>query len=652
MPLFDKKDKSRYATFTRRSLGLGGGMAAVFAVLGGRLYQLQIRDGDQYMVEAEDNRVSERLIAPPRGRIIDRFGVELSNSRRNYRVLLVSEQASEGVKAALDTIGEVILLSDQQKRKVMHDIAMNKKFVPVPVAENLSWEEFSRVNLHLPYLPGIQCDVGETRDYPFGSELVHILGYVASVSEQELQQSDDPLMSLPGMRIGKRGIEKQFDKQIRGKAGDSRVEVNAYGRVIRELGKDPGEPGEDVYLTIDRQVQALADQKCGSESAAMVVMDVNNGDIIALSSTPGFDPNWFNVGLSNQQWHDLTTDDHKPLLNKVTSGIYPPGSTFKTAVALAAIEAGLATPDYHVTCNGRITVGNHTFNCWAWTTYHRGHGSLDVEGGIKNSCDVFFYETARKLGIDPIEQAARKLGLGSITGIELPGEHSGLIPSRAWKQKTYKQPWQPGDTLSVGIGQGYVTVTPLQLVQQAARIASGKAVSPRLVHSVGGKVLPRPEPAKLDFTDEALARVRSGMNKVMNEGGGTAYSWRIPVPGFEMAGKTGTAQVRAYTNEEHARGITKNSALDWKLRDHALFIGYAPVQDPKYAIVSIIEHGAVVSHPHVAMARDVLLFCQQRDPARLPTAYPPTNSASAEPPEAGDDRHADLKPVSVIKAGG
>jgi len=652
MPLFDKKDKSRYATFTRRSLGLGGGMAAVFAVLGGRLYQLQIRDGDQYMVEAEDNRVSERLIAPPRGRIIDRFGVELSNSRRNYRVLLVSEQASEGVKAALDTIGEVILLSDQQKRKVMHDIAMNKKFVPVPVAENLSWEEFSRVNLHLPYLPGIQCDVGETRDYPFGSELVHILGYVASVSEQELQQSDDPLMSLPGMRIGKRGIEKQFDKQIRGKAGDSRVEVNAYGRVIRELGKDPGEPGEDVYLTIDRQVQALADQKCGSESAAMVVMDVNNGDIIALSSTPGFDPNWFNVGLSNQQWHDLTTDDHKPLLNKVTSGIYPPGSTFKTAVALAAIEAGLATPDYHVTCNGRITVGNHTFNCWAWTTYHRGHGSLDVEGGIKNSCDVFFYETARKLGIDPIEQAARKLGLGSITGIELPGEHSGLIPSRAWKQKTYKQPWQPGDTLSVGIGQGYVTVTPLQLVQQAARIASGKAVSPRLVHSVGGKVLPRPEPAKLDFTDEALARVRSGMNKVMNEGGGTAYSWRIPVPGFEMAGKTGTAQVRAYTNEEHARGITKNSALDWKLRDHALFIGYAPVQDPKYAIVSIIEHGAVVSHPHVAMARDVLLFCQQRDPARLPTAYPPTNSASAAPPEAGDDRHADLKPVSVIKAGG
>src|SRR6202012_345657 len=260
MPLFDKKDKSRYATFTRRSLGLGGGMASVCAVLSGRFYQLQIRDGDQYRMEAEDNRVAERLLAPPRGRILDRFGLELANSRRNYRVLLVSEQATEGVSEALDTIGKVILLSDQQKRKILHDIAMNKKFVPVPVAENLTWEEFSRVNLHLPYLPGIQCDVGETRDYPYGPEMVHILGYVASVSEQVLQPEDDPLMSLPGMRIGKRGIEKEFDRQIRGRAGASRVEVNAYGRIIRELGKDPGGPGQDIYLTIDRQVQQLADE--------------------------------------------------------------------------------------------------------------------------------------------------------------------------------------------------------------------------------------------------------------------------------------------------------------------------------------------------------------------------------------------------------
>jgi penicillin-binding protein 2 len=650
MPLFDKKDKSRYATFTRRSVGMGAGMTAVFAVLAGRLYQLQIRDGDQYMVEAEDNRISERLIAPPRGRIMDRFGVELANSRRNYRVLLVSEQATDGVQSALDTIGKVILLSDQQKKKILHDVAMNKRFVPVPVAENLTWDEFSRVNLHLPYLPGIQCLVGETRDYPFGKELVHVLGYVSSVSPEEINKDEDPLMSLPGMRIGKRGIEKQFDKEIRGRAGDSKVEVNAYGRVIRDLGSDPGEPGADVYLTLDREVQALADQKCGDESAALVVMDVNNGDVIALSSTPGYDPNWFNVGLTNAQWHDLTTSDHKPLLNKVTSGIYPPGSTFKPAVALAAIEAGIATPDYRVNCTGRFFFGGRSFNCWAWTTYHRGHGSLDVEGGIKNSCDVFFYETARRVGIERIHQAARKLGLGGATGIELPGEHSGLMPSSEWKLKTYKSPWQQGDTLSVAIGQGYVTATPLQLVQQAARLASGKAVSPRIIHSVGGKVMPRPDFAKLDVSDEALTRVRNGMNKVMNEGGGTAYNWRITEPGFEMAGKTGTAQVRAYTQEEHARGITKNSALDWKLRDHALFIGYAPVTNPKYAIVSIIEHGATQAHPHVAMARDVMLLCQQRDPSRMPAAYPATNSASAAPPKV----QGQAEPVlpQPLKAGG
>ena len=626
MPLFDKKDKSRYATFTRRSLGLGGGMAAVFAVLAGRLYQLQIRDGDQYMVEAEDNRVSERLIAPPRGRIMDRFGVELANSRRNYRVLLVSEQATEGVSEAVDTIGKVILLGDQQKKRILHDIAMNKKFVPVPVAENLTWEEFSRVNLHLPYLPGIQCDVGETRDYPFGKELVHILGYVASVSPQDIEHDDDPLMSLPGMRIGKRGIEKQFDKDIRGRAGASRVEVNAYGRVIRELGKDPGEPGEDVYLTIDRQVQALADEKLDGQSAALVVMDVNSGDVIAMSSTPGYDPNLFNVGLSGQQWHDLTTNDHKPLLNKFMGGIYPPGSTFKTAVALAAIEAGIASPEYHVNCNGVFNFGGHAFHCWQ----HRGHGTLDVVGGIQHSCDVFFYETAHRVGIDAIEASARKLGLGAPTGIELPGEHSGLMPSKEWKLKTYKSPWQQGDTLSVGIGQGYVTATPLQLCQQAARIASGKQVSPRLVHSVGNRILPRPDPVKLDFSDDALGKVRSGMNKVMNEPGGTAFALRITIPGLEMAGKTGTAQVRVYSAEEHQHGMLKNANLEWKLRDHGLFIGFAPVSDPKYAVCCVVEHDAE-GHPQVVAARDVMQFALQRDPLKLPTAYPPVSSADAEP---------------------
>ncbi len=626
MPLFDKKDKSRYATFTRRAVGMGGGMAAVFAVLAGRLYQLQIRDGKDYLVDAEANRVSQRLLAPPRGRIVDRFGVELANNRRNYRVLLVSEQATEGVEQALEQIGKVIHLTDQHKKKVLRDIAANKKFVPVPVAENLSWEDFSRVNLHLPYLPGVQPDIGETRDYPFGKELVHVLGYVASVSPEEKAADTDPLFGLPGYRTGKRGIEKEYDKQVRGTAGASRVEVNAYGRIIRELGKEPGQPGEDIYLTLDRQVQEFVAGKLGEESAACVVMDVHTGDVIALSSTPGFDPNWFNDGLSGAQWRELTNNDHKPLLNKVMGGAYPPGSTFKPAVAMAAVEAGIATPDYRVHCSGAYYFGGRAFHCWR----KGGHGSLDVQGALQHSCNVFFCETSRRLGIDKIEQMARKLGLGAPTGIELPGERGGLIPSREWKQKTYKWAWQQGDTLSVGIGQGYVTVTPLQLVQMMARIASGKTVSPRLVHSVGGRLMLRDTPMALDVGEKALEVVRAGLDRVVNQPGGTAYPERITEPGFEMAGKTGTAQVRRFSKEERARGLIKNANLEWKMRDHALFAGYAPVINPRYAIVNIIEHGAI-GHPHVVMARDILHFCQQRDPARLPTAYPVTSAAAGPP---------------------
>jgi len=624
MPVFDKKDKSRYTAFTRRTLGLGGGMTAIFAVLGGQLYRLQILNGDEYKIAAEDNRVSERPIAPPRGRIVDRFGTEMANNRRNYRVLIVSEQATQGVKEAIDAIGKVIQLTDQQKKKALAEIAANKKFVPVPVVENLSWEEFSRINLHLPYLPGVQPDVGQTRDYPFGKEMVHVLGYVGSVSPEDVKNDNDKMLDLPGYRIGKRGIEKAFDRQVRGEAGDSRVEVDAYGRIRRELGKNPGAAGEDVWLTIDCELQRFADQRLGDESAAAVVMDVETGDVLALSSTPGFDPNWFNVGVTNAQWKDLTTSDYKPLLNKAISGIYPPGSTFKTALALAAVEAGIATPDYRVNCNGVYNFGGHAFHCWQ---HKGGHGSMDLEGGLKNSCDVFFYETARRLGIDRIEDAARKLGLGADTGIELPGEHSGLVPSRAWKQKTYKWAWQQGDTLSVAIGQGYITATPLQLCQQAARLASGKAVSPRMVHSVGNRLMPRTSAPKLDFSDEAMARVRSGMNRVMNEPGGTAFAWRINEPGLEMAGKTGTAQVRVYSKEEHAGGLKSNASLQWKLRDHAMFIGFAPVLQPKYAIVCMIEHGATVPHPHVQMARDILLFAQKRDTLGKPTAYPVTAAA-------------------------
>jgi penicillin-binding protein 2 len=623
MPLFDRKDKSRYATFSRRSLLAAGGMTGVFAVLAGRLYQLQILDYDEFMTQAEDNRINERLITPARGRIIDRFGVELANDRRNYRVLLVPEQAADGAKTAVDAVARLLPIGEHQREKILHEVSESRPFAPVVIAENLSWDDFARINLHLPYLSGIIPDVGETRAYPFGEEFAHVLGYVAAVSPEDKKNDNDPLLSLPGFRIGKRGIEKTFDEQIRGAPGISRVEVNAHGRVIRELSREAARPGQDIYLTIDRELQHFVSERLGGESAACVVMDTETGDVLALESSPGFDPNLFNVGISTAQWHALVTNDHSPLMNKALTGAYPPGSTFKTVVAAAAVDAGVAVPGYTVFCSGSVTLGNHDFHCWK----RGGHGTLDLRGAIQHSCDVFFYETARRIGIDSIEQAAHALGLGAKTGIELPGERSGSIPGRQWKLRRYGVPWQQGETLVTAIGQGYVLATPLQLCTMTARFASGKSVSPRLVHSIGAQRRPVPAAAPLPFTAGALAAVRAGMDATANEPGGTAYAWRITEPGFEMAGKTGTAQVRVITREERAHGVVKNENLPWKLRDHALYVAFAPVGNPRYACAIIVEHGAVAAHPQVQITRDILLFAQKRDIAHRPTAYP---SASAQ----------------------
>lgn len=616
MPLFDRKDKSRYASFTRRTLMLSGVMGGIFAVLGGRLYQLQILNGKEYMVDAENNRISQRFIFPPRGRILDRFGVELATNRRNYRVVIVQEQASQGVESAIESVSKIIAIDPDRKAKVLRDIAANKRFAQVPIVENLSWEEFARINMHLPYLPGVQTDVGETRAYPYGAEMSHVLGYVAAANQKDIEKDEDPLLTQPGFRIGKRGIEKQYEAEMRGDAGASRVEVNAYGRVIRELSAKASTAGQDVWLTIDCQLQRYAEERLGNESAACIVMDCITGDVLALASTPGYDPNLFNVGINTATWNGLIHNDHKPLLNKALSGSYPPGSTFKPAMALAAYDNGLA--NLQVYCNGSVTIGNHTFHCWK----KEGHGHVDLRRGIQVSCDVFFYEVARQLGIDKMEAAARALGLGAPTGIELPGENAGFIPSAAWKLARYGVPWQLGDSISAGIGQGYVVTTPIQLCTMAARLASGKALTPRIAHVVGNRFQPQQIPGDLPFSAEAFAAVREGLWKVCNEPGGTAYAWRIAEPGLEMAGKTGTAQVRRISKEEHARGVTRNEALPWNLRDHAHFFAFAPASAPRYACMVLMEHGAVGPHPHVQMARDILKFAQERDPLKMPTAYP------------------------------
>ena len=621
MSSFDSKEKQRHANFTRRSLMLSGGITAVFGLIAGRLYQLQVINGDEYFAQAEENRIAERLLAPPRSRILDRFGVPLAASRRNYRVLIVPEQTG-GLARTLDALATVIPVNDHVRARLLKDEGGRKPFVPVLVADNLSWDDFARLNLDLPYFRGVQPEVGETRDYPYSEQLSHVLGYVAAVSPEDKAKDPDgdPLLDVPGFRIGKRGIEKTFDARIRGRAGISRVEVNAYGRVIRELKRDPGVAGDEVYLTLDRELQGFLYERLKDESAGAAIMDVATGDVLALVSTPGFDPNAFNRGLTAPEWAALTENDHKPLVNKVMAGAYPPGSTFKTVTALAALDTGAITPDTIFHCAGVYQLGSHAFHCWK----KGGHGALNLRQGLKASCDCYFYQVALKLGIDALQAGARRLGLGQPTGIEIPGERNGFIPDRYWKQATYREPWQPGETVVAGIGQGYILTTPLQLCVLAARIASGMLVVPRVVHSLGAQPQPRPAVEPVGFAPDALAAVRDAMGAAANEPGGTAYPWRIMDPALAMAGKTGTAQVRVISNEERLHGVRSNESLPWNLRDHGLFIGFAPVDKPRYACSVVIEHGGLNSHPHVQIARDALALAQTRDVLGRPTAYPLT----------------------------
>ncbi len=551
------RDSSRYQVFSRRTFLLGGVQLAAFGVLGARMYDLQILNRDQYKMLADENRINIRLLPPLRGRVIDRFGTVVAGNHQNYRVVLLPEQARE-VEKTLDLLSRIVEISDKDRRRILRDVERNPSFMPITVAENLSWDQFAEVNINEPDLPGLQPDVGDSRIYPFGPELAHVIGYVGSVADAEIARDDDPLLKLPDFKVGKNGIERGFDKELRGKAGTSQVEVNAYGRVIRELQADPPRQGDETVLTLDMEIQQFVWNRLQGQSASVVVMDVHNGDIVAMASCPAYDPNAFITGLSHAEWNALVEDDYHPLINKSIGGLYPPGSTFKPVVAMAAMEAGI-DPTARVFCSGKYQLGDATFHCWQ----KHGHGLMDMHDGLKHSCDVYFYDVARRIGIDAIAAMAHRFGFGQAYDFGVPGAKAGVVPSTEWKKKNYKTKWLTGETLNVGIGQGYMLTTPLQLVVAAARIANGgKAVVPRIVRAVGGRVL---VPNPLDdpgFRPEALAVVQGGMYSVMNDRiGGTAYKARLRIPGVEMAGKTGTAQVRRISKAERVTGVIKNDRL-------------------------------------------------------------------------------------------
>jgi len=603
---------------TRRTAILGAGQAVLFAALAERMYQLQVVEADRYVVLADENRINLQLLAPQRGRILDRFGTPLADNHQSYRLVVVAEQAGD-ITATLEALAGLIDIGEGDRRRVLREVRRKHPFVPVVVRGNLNWDEMARIEVAIPELPGVAIEQGRVRSYPLSETAAHAIGYVAAVSEAEL--SGDPLLELPDFRIGKSGIEKSQDAELRGKAGASQVEVNAFGRVVRELARVPGRPGNDVVSCLDAAMQDFLARRCSTEeSVASVLLDAATGDILALVSCPSFDPAPFATGLSPAVWQQLSADPRNPLTNKAIAGTYPPGSTFKPVVAAAALMTGILTPDTSISCPGYIQLGDTTFHCWR----KGGHGSLRLRDAIKKSCDVFFYETARRLGIDRLAATARRFGFGGIIGLDIPGERPGLIPSREWKLATAGTAWSPGETVIAGIGQGSVLATPLQIAIMAARLATGRAVVPRLVRTEG--VLPsggdpaRPNFPELGVSPQVLALILDGMDAVVNEQGGTAYAERITDPGFAMGGKSGTSQVRVITAYEHEHGLRKISQIPWKERDHALFVGFAPVGAPRYVCATVVEHGGVrgghgseVAGP---ICRDVLREVQRRDLAR------------------------------------
>jgi penicillin-binding protein 2 len=607
------RQADRNKIFSRRAALLAGGKLVLFTTLAGRMYYLQVLERDKYATLAEENRISLRLLAPPRGRILDRFGVPLAINQENYRMLLVPEQAPD-IEDTLDAASEIIPLSEHEKGKILREAKRRRSFMPVTVRENLTWDDVARVELNAADLPGCMIDVGQSRFYPKSDRFSHVLGYVSVVSEQDL--TGDPLLELPGFRIGKAGIERVHDMALRGKGGNTQLEVNALGRVIRELARNEGQPGAEVRLTIDANLQEFAYQRLGEQSAACVVMDVKTGQVIVMASAPGYDPNAFAQGLTAEQWRDLTQHPRTPLINKCIAGQYAPGSTFKMMVALAALEHNVVTPDFGTHCSGKVELGNAVFHCWK----KEGHGHVDMLHGLMYSCDVYFYEIAKRVGIDRIADMAKRFGLGGIMDIDLIGEKPGLVPSRDWKQRTLRSAWSQGETLVAGIGQGYMLATPLQLAVMVSRIANGGiAVKPRLTYELttGPESAPLPTPSfpNMPINKASLAVVRKGMRMVVNEPGGTALGARLPNPDWIMCGKTGTAQVRRITQRERDTGVKKNDELPWKERDHALFVAYAPDEDPKYAIAVIVEHGGGGSAVAAPIARDVMMETMRRDPA-------------------------------------
>ncbi|OYY77807.1 MAG: penicillin-binding protein 2 [Sphingomonas sp. 28-62-20] len=591
-------------SFTRRAVALGAMQGGVGLVLAARMGWLSIAENEHYQMMAESNRVNMTLMPPRRGWIVDRHGVPIANNRTDFRVDIIPDrlQDKERVFALLK---EILVLTPEDIERIKLDIKGAAGFQPVQVAQNLDWERFAAVSVRLPELPGVAPTRGFARNYPGGAAVAHLTGYVGSASAEQYRKTRDPLLVTPGFKLGKDGLEKALESELRGVPGAKRIEVTARGKLVRELASRTDQPGKTGRLTIDIGLQEYAARRLGTNSGSAVVIDCLTGEMLAMVSMPAYDPNSFSDGISHLEWQMLSDDDHVPLMNKTLQGLYPPGSTVKPMNALALMAAGV-DPEDRVSCSGAMRVGNGVFHC------HKrgGHGALNMKNAVMQSCDIYFFEMARRLGYGRIAPVARLLGLGQKFDLPFASQRFGTMPDPAWKLAKYKEEWTVADSLNASIGQGYVLANPLQLAVMASRIASGRQLQPSIL---ADQVPPAPT---LGIDPAHLARVRDAMYGVVNEGG-TGGAARLLVPGVAIAAKTGTAQVRRITMAERASGVLKNGQLPFKLRDHALFVCFAPADKPRYAAAIVLEHnGHTVRNLDTPMiGRDIMTYLFDRDRA-------------------------------------
>lgn len=608
--IFFEEVNERQGVFHRRAFLLGGGAGLGLLALGGRLAELQLVEAQRYEKLSASNQFNFKLVPPPRGLIVDRNGVVLASNRPNFR-LMVARDKGVDVPGTLRTLAQYVPLDEKRQARLIKDIAASPKRAPVEVMEDLTWEQFSAIDLRTPELPGVSAEMGEVRVYPHGGAFAHVVGYVAKVNKNDITPTgpnSEPIMLNPGFRIGKQGVEKAFDLELRGKPGAQKVEVDANGREVRQDrdGDIPAVPGKEIKLTLDADIQLRAHEVFGEESGAAVMMDCRSGDILCMFAGPSFDANRFVRGLSTVEYRALNGYERKPLFNKALTATYPPGSTFKTIVALAALEAGYDPATVHV-CRNTWPWGGRVWHC------DDTHGAQDLRGAIATSCDVYFYQCALAIGPNRIADMARRFGLGEIFDIGIPGQKKGLVPDTAYKRRTFKKDpvWHPGETPSMGIGQGYTHLNPLQLCVQVARIANGqKALHPRLIHSIGG-VEQKSGAAwgDLPVNKEHLHFVKEAMAAVTTFGTAAAFG-DLGLGPLRMAGKTGTAQAYSYNG---GRGV-HGTAGAWKLRDHAWFICFAPIDNPRYAMSVLVEHGGFGAAAAAPRAREIMRVALLKDP--------------------------------------